>query len=506
MERSEGNDWKLSKSEWCIAGFYLFCLAILASILPSHFGFPLDDSWIHQTVARNLAERHVLGYLPGVTSSGSSSLLWTWVLALGYMLPLNPVIFCTIIHGFMFALIGVLLKRLAGEGPEAWVIAACPALCGNFMWLGLVGMECVLFVLLSLLAVQLWFSGANAVWVGVALGLLAITRPEGILLSPILVLLRPRRTWTDVAKASVTVIPFVLVNLFINWRTSRSLLPQTMQGRLWLAVKLSGGLEKARFLCAAQWFTRLLKTWHIFSGSALFGFASPILLGVIVLFLGIPIVLAIARLYHRPKLWAICLWWIAINLVYLIVLPSTGQGGRYQPFQLFLPLSLFFAGLYYVIKNRWVIGALIVVSGVLSLSTWRGAAIADIDQINNEHGAMARWLAEQPKETLAVFDIGRIGYELRGNLIDLGGLVDKSFLPYLKEGRVSEYLAAKGVQTVVLPTTDEPSDIGIGTLLNLDPKTLIPVKTFCDERKQWEIAMLSSNTALPCQRAFRFSR
>ena len=33
-------------------------------------GFPLDDAWIHQTYARNLAETGQLAYLPGQPSAG----------------------------------------------------------------------------------------------------------------------------------------------------------------------------------------------------------------------------------------------------------------------------------------------------------------------------------------------------------------------------------------------------------------------------------------------------
>src|ERR1700734_377785 len=64
---------------------YLGAFLLLASVLRGHFGFPLDDSWIHQVVARNLAEFHVLGFNPGKLSSGSTSPLWTLILTLGWV-------------------------------------------------------------------------------------------------------------------------------------------------------------------------------------------------------------------------------------------------------------------------------------------------------------------------------------------------------------------------------------------------------------------------------------
>jgi hypothetical protein len=44
--------------------------SVFAIVLRGHFGFPLDDSWIHQTVAHNLVNYHVLGFLRGTHSSG----------------------------------------------------------------------------------------------------------------------------------------------------------------------------------------------------------------------------------------------------------------------------------------------------------------------------------------------------------------------------------------------------------------------------------------------------
>ena len=38
-------------------------------------GFPLDDSWIHQTYARNLAQTGQWAFVPGVPSAASTSFM-----------------------------------------------------------------------------------------------------------------------------------------------------------------------------------------------------------------------------------------------------------------------------------------------------------------------------------------------------------------------------------------------------------------------------------------------
>ncbi len=96
---------------------YLGAFLLLASVLPGHFGFPLDDSWIHQVIARNLAEFHVLGFTAGRLSSGSSSPLWTLILTFGWVVfpKLSPVIFSLFVSCLILFAIGFVLKRLTED-------------------------------------------------------------------------------------------------------------------------------------------------------------------------------------------------------------------------------------------------------------------------------------------------------------------------------------------------------------------------------------------------------
>src|SRR4051794_36084239 len=48
-----------------------------------HLGFPLDDAWIHAQFARNLASGFGLSFNPGEPSAGSTSPLWTAIVAIG---------------------------------------------------------------------------------------------------------------------------------------------------------------------------------------------------------------------------------------------------------------------------------------------------------------------------------------------------------------------------------------------------------------------------------------
>ena len=69
-------------------GFYLLFSASVFRV-----GFPLDDSWIHLTYARNFAEHGEWAFRLGERSAGSTSPLWTFLLSIGFFVRLAPYAF-----------------------------------------------------------------------------------------------------------------------------------------------------------------------------------------------------------------------------------------------------------------------------------------------------------------------------------------------------------------------------------------------------------------------------
>ena len=74
-------------------------------------GFPLDDAWIHQTFARNLVELKTWAYQPGPTSGGSTSPLWTVLLAVGAALKFDARMWAFIVGGLILFLTGLLCRE-----------------------------------------------------------------------------------------------------------------------------------------------------------------------------------------------------------------------------------------------------------------------------------------------------------------------------------------------------------------------------------------------------------
>lgn len=520
----------------CVAGF-----TVLATVLRHHFGFPLDDSWIHQTVARNLVEYGVLGYLPGIRSSGSSSLLWTLVLASQYrFLPwLPPVLFSALVNGLLLGLIGAGLKRMTVRDglsrTDSWIFALAPALNGNFLWLGLLGMEHVLFVTLSVAAICLWFrqrrSHPRVTATGTVLlvGLLALTRPEGLFLALVLVSLRARagRSVPQCAGLLLGTAMATAISLRVNWLSSHTLLPLTMKGRAWLYFGSQPMRLSAHVAFLRDWPLELLATWTFPGPSAgsparNLGLVLLALLSVGLLLVGIKLLLH----RQRNRTGALLLWMLFLTMLYTLVLPASGHGGRYQPLQVLLVLPLLWIALKRGIQ--WVAGRcgeparvgwkfangvvalLIGGSTAVSYAHWYPLASDGIDQIQEEHGAMGDWVQRNlppgaiTGQHIAVFDIGRIGYGLHGSLVDLGGLTDRFYLPYLFGGHVPEYLRQHRVQYVVLPTSPGQASPFQHTLLTPGHTAFVlkPLKTICFPLDRAVMVMKGTGAALPCQTAY----
>src|SRR5688500_8581255 len=75
-------------------------------------GFPLDDAWIHQTYARNLAVYGEFAFVPGQPSAGSTSPAWTGLLAVGYVLRIDFRLWTYLLGGMLLATNARLAYRL----------------------------------------------------------------------------------------------------------------------------------------------------------------------------------------------------------------------------------------------------------------------------------------------------------------------------------------------------------------------------------------------------------
>jgi hypothetical protein len=403
---------------WCYAlvvAVYVVALLSVGTSLRHHFGFPLDDSWIHQTVGRNFASYHSLGYLPHERSSGSTSLLWTLILSCNYsLLPgLSPVVYCLIVNIVCLLATSVMLLRLAlrdGMNHATAILwAAAPAVNGNYLWLTFTGMEHMLFIALSASSILLWLQtgrrrSLTALCASLSMGLLCMTRPEGIVLALILLSLY-RVCGRNLREASIgALIAAVLaaIPFSINLTTSGALIPVTLKGRQWMYFSGKGPNLTYRMQLFEQWLTRPFKAVIALDGSSISRAQRLPVYGILLVIL-ILSAIALYTLFSQRR-WAtllLCAWGAIHSLLYIVILPISGHGGRYQPYLLLLSTPLLALGIDTALRRvahlssapAAVVAAIgLVIFGAFSLPLWRSVLAADVDHIQDSHGAMAAFL------------------------------------------------------------------------------------------------------------------
>ena len=411
-------------------------------------GFPLDDGWIHQTYARNLAAYHQWAYNPGEVSAGSTSPLWTLLLALGYALRLDFRLWTFLLGA---ALLGAtawtacrLARALFPDAPQLpWLVAAFCGLEWHLGWAALSGMETLLFSALGLAVLESWLAGKRGWAVGLMGGLLTLSRPEGAMLAGIVgaaMLLQDVRAgrssrWLAFgASFAALLLPY----LAFHWAIGGSPFPNTLYAKQ---------AEYAILLANKPWLQRLSElAWTTSIG------------GQILLVPGF--VYALARLI-RDRNWKALvppLWWGSYLALYAWSLPVTYQHGRYlipcipilAIYGLWGTLLLFELNPWRLLNRAWGISVAIV-----TLAFWilgAEAYASDVRIINSEMVATASWIRQHtPSDSLvAAHDIGALGYYGDRKLLDLAGLITPEVIPFIRdEGRLLALLEEKGADYLV---------------------------------------------------------
>ncbi len=404
-------------------------------------GYPLDDAWIHQTYARNLAELGEWSFVPGQASAGSTSPLWTILLAIGYALGVQPAFWTGLLGAGAHALTSWLSYRLVSRlWPEKNLLALSAgivvALEWHLLWAAASGMETLLFIALVLATFTATHPQQNPIWSGLFAGLALWTRPDGLTLLPFLVL----TLW--------------LIDGEIGIRFRRITL--ALLGFLFLAlpylafnVQLSGSIWP-NTLMAKQTEYAILQTAPL--AERLVNLTLPPLTGALMLIAPGAILLGKRAAFKNliPMLWA------AVFIgVYALRLPAVYQYGRYvMPT---IPILVIFglAGvgrhlqlqgemLPRVVSRTWLLSTAFILAGFWVIGARRFRA--DVQIINSEMVATAHWIARNtPADaTIAAHDIGALGYYGEREILDLAGLISPQVIPFIRnETRLAAFLQAE---------------------------------------------------------------
>jgi len=504
----------------CLA-VQLTAWAVIASADWPPTGFPLDDAWIHELAARNLVQHGVLGVNPHVYGSGATSPIWALTLSIGALLHITPPWFSNGLNLALLLLTGQLVLRLlVNDGqPEsrALPLAVAFGCAPNYVWFALSGMEATFVAFLSVAAVTAWFSPRPRIRLlaGLAAAALSLARPEGALIVPLLIFLRRPASRAEWLSCLLVPASAVSINALLNLWLTGQLLPSTFAGRRWLwltPMEGIGPIGRATLL-VFDWLTRL--------GEFTLGTRSAWLIWIAVGVAALGLRTAGGRGAQALMAWTVV--WFG---VYAAVLPTFGHGGRYQPLVPSLFLMFCCAGALRVAESlrilvrgdrRFVTGALAALAILLvaagpakALLVWREGHSAAVRHINDTEVAMGKQLRALPSDArIASFDIGGIGYFSGRPIVEIGGLTDPRVVPFLRDGRVADYLRAEGVNYVVLPlgyTTSRPDPWNFYYRLGLDraPRFgLEPVSRNISELMLWRRGLRTTLHSSPVQALYR---
>jgi hypothetical protein len=456
----------MSSAIWIAAAVALTGLYVLSA----GGGFPLDDSWIHQTYGRNLGTLGEFAFYPGTPSAASTSPLYTVILAAGYALRIDYRLWT---HGVGAAALAALTMiavwiatRLTTHRWITWAVGAALVSAWHLIWAAASGMETAVFAALAL--GMIGYTGLKDRLVdtpirygagfGVLSGLTVLARPEGMLIAVLcgaaLVLSNAHRRQRAVALLLIAagvafglvVAPYVINNVSVTG----GLLPNTAGAKR----------AQAAALFALPYTERLARL------------IIPLLAGGQVML--IPGIIAfVAKTFTRwqASRWLLIAWGGGLIALYAAYLPLDIQHGRYviPALPALIVMGVIGTGeLWEWVKPRRnpavraMVRALIISAAVLfvlfALTLGRAAYVQDVQIIDGDMVAAAVWInANIPTdELLAIHDIGAVGYFAPRRMLDIGGLVSPEVIPIIRDGdaiwelletRNAAYLMAYDYQT-----------------------------------------------------------
>lgn len=429
----------------------------------NHITYPLDDTYIHMSMAKNMAHHGVWGVTPHAFSSTSSSLLYTFILSVFYLvfglsewapLLLNLVFGVALLYAFW---------RICDKEAVNPVVSFALLLAVIFMSplpaLIISGMEHTLQLLIDLLffyyAVKLLLQkdplAARSYWLLGILTLLTVTiRFEGLFLVAIiggLFLLR-KQFKRALFMGAVAAAPIIFYGL-LSVSKGAYFLPNSVliKGQP-IELNLHGV-----YLLLTMWTGRLFGVLHL-----------------LVLFLGLAFYFLYLQAQRRP-FWTQDSVWTATLLFLFIIHITFARVGWYERYEAYLVL-LAVASVIFMVKglsfqrlwlNKALLGAAVLVTGLmifypLMLRFRRSYAAGPLAMANvyNQQYQMGHFLQRYYNDsTIAANDIGAITYFTNIKLFDMVGLASNEPVALKRSNRfnkeaVRKLIADKQVKVVMI--------------------------------------------------------
>ncbi len=422
------------------------CIYYLSTMLTiSNPGFALDDSWIHIQFAHTIFEGIPWEYSPGYPSTGSTSPLWSVILASIFFFTSDQfgivwgtyIISSAFFVGCTYFAGRIVTNYLEHPGWGFLTMIAFVIIPRN-AWLMLSGMETPLFVFILLLSI--WILDKEEMkydlLIGVIAGFAYLSRPEGIVVAlciPIRFIMITMRGKSDLKRLGLFILSGVFAVIIVApWvvyclTTTGFPLPDTFYAKVHTPIEFE--IECWDF----HWITFVTQMPHI---------PVAVFLGVILIVKG------------KPFAWLLP---VALTILYRLFTPYAAliNNARYLVpiFDLFIVVAiassviLFKLILIKILEMKDSLSlnllgiflfALIIINPMLPHYVWQttnyGKAVGNINDMQVHLGY---WLDANtpPDAVFATHDAGALRFFSGRTMIDLAGLVS----PDINHGNMTNY-------------------------------------------------------------------
>ncbi len=428
--------------------------------------FPLDDPWIHLTFAKNIFEHLSFSYYKNeMVTAGSTSPLFTLLEAVAFFFTNNEMLIGYALGVIFFVISAYAFYRLAiFDFSKDYIFALLTT--GIFIidkWLvfiSLSGMETTMFILF-LVAGAYFYRKRMALQLGICLGLLLWTRPDGIAFIAALVIdyILIRRVFSDqldvplftakeLRKLALSFAAIAALYFAMNFMLSGSLLPNTYN------AKLTYYSPEFR----SRWDFLQFEVWEYFRAGAYYVLMLGFLFSV-----GKMIYDLYNRTYNPNTVYILFI--LLFILMYFIKLPYAHRFGRYM-----MPLIPFFILTATIgfrdfarITNRYTNNPLFSKSifyiligvtyfmGIKNYDENRELYAVQCRYIYERQVKAAQWLQKYTTENdiIATHDVGAIGYYSGRRIVDVAGLVTPELIGKINDmnyvNEMQKYMQEKGV-------------------------------------------------------------
>ncbi len=389
-------------------------------------GVPLDDVYVHCQFAKNVLRGIGYSFNPGFIVSSDTSPLWVMLLAIGGIFFSRIELVAVGISMLSYLTLGPGVYRASRDifglrQGHAILAGLLAVLASRLVWSGMSGMETALATLLMLLIAEEHIRSKRrnclrpreAIWLGLGL----LLRPEFL---------------------------FVAIVCAGDWIIARFRFKADLT-TLWMTLLVGAAICSPAFLLPLVTHGSPVSHSSIVQGASASAVPNVKYLWIAMKIIAsnnvVIFVLLVAGFYflhQRKSIWFLYFLAIGLPFVQAFVAPQFRHHGRY--FFPILPLVIIIGLISWEeikanvnlspIVTKAIIGFLIM-SGLVESGRWAMIEGESVRNINDQHLAVVDWLRHNmgSKDTLAVDDVGAIGYFLNRPVIDLTGLMTPQLWP-----------------------------------------------------------------------------